>query len=1173
MRIRPLPLLIAVTVLALAAFYLLAGKPSDPAATAADASAAAIPAEENGPGDDSIAITPGPDGSAFQPGVAADPLARETERESLLPSADEMVLSGRVTLPDGTPSDEELHVVALRQSLDVRRLGGGTLFAPIWGGSARSGARPDDGTDAADSPGTELILAHTRVAADGEFSLLLPEGTKRAHLALTGRYLYSDHTTLFEASQEDIVLTPHLGAWISGEVVAAEDAGALETDDLRVGLFPDITSGRFNPMRMGQDFTSARTLTDGEGAFAFRGVPAAATFGLVARTAKQAVPVELGLKPQPGEHIQVRMEAGPGATLRGRIVDDMGHGVPEASVSATLPGILGQIIEEVRSTETDEEGNFVLEGLPEGPLKLKYSTPGFLDGSLTIDSLTAGQVQEGIELSLERGASCRGRVTFPDGQPAPGALITLSLDASAMAGMPGMGASAFQGGVGETDAEGRFSIGGLRGGPFLVQAILEVEDGPRVGDWSARATKVKLSRGEIDLVLEKLEEFRVRVTDSAGVPLEEYRLRATLKGTSGMFGIGAKIVSHSVEQAEDGQGILAGLDTGEWELVISADGYADSEVIPFSIPAPDEAHECVLFPDAAARGLVLDSDGRPVAGAEVTISLDMQDLISGATNPPTATTDAVGAFLLDGINPGPVALVASAQGYARSEPFTFDLEPGAMEEDVVLVLPSGGTILGQVVDEEGNPRPDRMIVAQKPPDYTGQRMDRTDQDGRFVLEHLEPGRWQITAMKNMLGSDEPGADSEEGMASLLEGMEVEFVEVAEGETVELVLGASSEFAVSVKVHVLANGEPVSGAMVSFVPEDPGDSKDSAAGPNMNFKVTDSEGWAQLEVEHAGPYLVSVQQNMAMGRQSVVEYIQVIPEEEEHQIEIELPVGSIKGRIFSPKGEPLAGCRVTLTVADGMNFGSFLGGNYAEVVTDDEGDYSIENLRPGTYSVAAGGSLLGGLFGSDAPGGRVVRGDLKITAGRVIEGVDFHLEEPGTITGIVRDTNGLPVEGAAVFVRDSSGLLLERFSFVASASDGSFRYTGVQAGTYFVSARKTGLASHESAPVRVASGKEAEVSLRLEAGTMLLVRVIDRSGKDVQSRVRVVDPNGHEVTGMLSMQDIMENFGSGFSSSVQRVGPLAPGSYRVEVTAEDGRSSSKSVTLDGRAERKLTVRLR
>ncbi|MFT5291474.1 MAG: hypothetical protein ACI8QS_002064 [Planctomycetota bacterium] len=1171
MKIRPLHLLLLATFVAIsiATFLLLSPDDGGTAVGAETSGQAARPEQSPGTAETSETAEDAPDIEELGVGDLA-------QREEYVPppvvldlAPGQVVLSGRVALPAETPLDEVAHVVALRQKAGVQTLGGGEMFSTVWGGQVMGIEETEEDNDG--------VLASAEIGADGSFQLILPEDTKRAHLAVTGRYLYSVSTRFCDEASEDITLRPRLGAWITGRVVAADGAPALEITSisdadeeaagLAVGLFPDLSSGRFNPMALRSGFVSSKTDAEADGSFAFRGVPTANVMGLVARTEQHAMPYETGLKVRPGEHLEIALTAKAGASLAGRVVDENGDGKPEVAVAVILPGLMGQVLESMRTTETAEDGSFTLKGLPSGQVTLVVEASAYLPLRIPLEEpLLPGEQRTGMEVSLDRGGSLAGRVFFPDGAPASDAIVNFSMDPSAFQmGMGGAG-TATRGGSGSVDATGHFLVSGLKGGPFLAKAQVEVPDGERAGSWSARQTKVALDSEDLEFRLEKAAEVRVRVTDSDGTALGEFSLIATLDGSAGMMGIGAEKATENVTEAVDGVGVLSGLTAGNWLLDVRADGFARPEQLAFTVPAGDVLLEVSLYPTATVLGRVIDTDGQPVADAQVGLVLGMEDLLSGDSAPrPSAVSDEEGRFELVNLNPGPSALVAKAEDFAASGTQVLDLDPGQIVEDIELILTMGGTVLGQVLDDEGNGKPGMMISAQRPPNYAEQRLDRTDGEGRFVLEHLEAGRWQITALRNVL--DDAGSDEGGGMADLLSDMKVEFVEVPEGEVVELILGKKVAGAVGVTVRVMSDDEPVPNALVSFIAEDSGDA------PAMKFKMTDGEGRMHIEVDEPGSYLISVQQNMAMGRQSTVEFIEDIPEAEEHELIFELPIGTISGRVYGPDGKALSNCRVTLTVEDGMTFGSFLGGNYAEVVTDEDGEYTIENLRPGTYSVASGGTPMGGMFGGSAPGGRVVRGGVKVSDGQKVGSIDFHLEEAGSISGFVRDNEGNPIGGCAVFVRDESGLLLERFSFVVSADDGSFRYEGVRPGTYFVSARITGRASHESAPVRVSGGNDASVELRLEAATMLLIRVIDKSGKDVQARVRAVDPNGHEVTGMLSMSDIMENFGQGFSSTLQRVGPLAPGRYRVEVTTADGRSATKPVTLDGRAERKLTVRVR
>jgi hypothetical protein len=145
--------------------------------------------------------------------------------------------------------------------------------------------------------------------------------------------------------------------------------------------------------------------------------------------------------------------------------------------------------------------------------------------------------------------------------------------------------------------------------------------------------------------------------------------------------------------------------------------------------------------------------------------------------------------------------------------------------------------------------------------------------------------------------------------------------------------------------------------------------------------------------------------------------------------------------------------------------------------------------------------------------------------------------------------------------------------IQSAADGAFKYEGVSAGEYVVSARGKNLASVESTPVRVPKAGTASVELVLHPGTKLVVEAMDDDGNPVQANITVTDARGREMQGMLGFAEMASGFSEGFDSSKQTIGPLPPGSYTVTAIADGGKKTSKPVNLDGQAERKLKLRLR
>jgi hypothetical protein len=345
---------------------------------------------------------------------------------------------------------------------------------------------------------------------------------------------------------------------------------------------------------------------------------------------------------------------------------------------------------------------------------------------------------------------------------------------------------------------------------------------------------------------------------------------------------------------------------------------------------------------------------------------------------------------------------------------------------------------------------------------------------------------------------------------------------------------------------------------------------------LKFTTTDGDGKFSFSLDHPGKYLTSVQivGDRAMA-QDTVEFPEVIPDAEEHQIKLELPVGRISGTVYGADGKPATDTRISLTVDGGIELGSFLGGRYVEARTGPDGHFDIQYMSPGTYSISAGGTVAGGLFGGSAEEGRVVAPGITVKEGEWVQGLDFRLKAPGMITGRVVDVTGSPVEHAAVFVRDESGHVLERFSMISSGPSGSFTYSGVAPGRYTVSARTSlDLASAESQLIEVSEGGSSEAVITVDAGTTLKISVVDDLDGIVEAKISVVDEQGHQVNGLLSYQQILDSQALSLSSTEEQcVGPLPAGRYTVTASTRDGRTVTKPVTLSGQAERKLKIRLK
>jgi len=1060
-------------------------------------------------------------------------------------------------LPAGTPPDEE-------------------LVARAW----RTPPSEDELTAGLDDDDRRSERVTTFPAQpDGRLEVAFPADAERGWVSVHGRYAYPTEARPVDlaADAPTVAIDLALGAWVRGRVTLPADVAAANVEELEVELVPDpmaAAGGAVNPF-LGT--VEERTATVRALAFEHRGVPSGSGWTV------QVVPDGLGahksepLDVEPGGRYDVVVPLVRGGLVTGRVVDPAGRPVAGADVDAQQHAIwFGAGGLDVRSGETDDDGRFELAAVAPGETRLEIEADGYVEAYEKLVVADGGR-HTGLVVELSEGATISGRVTFEDGTVASGVEVDVRFDVAGAMGMGGFNAAVGARGSAETDEDGTFRVTGLGKGPFTVACEAPPpgeEDGESSDDeaWSVRRNGVEPDTEDLELVLLPPVGLAGRVVDHEGQPVESFSVTtALLLENSPIQGIGVERRTLSFA-GENGAFRFPKLDRGYFSVTVDAEGYASPE--PVEVPVPQEEELVIAIePGASVTGIVLGPDGQPFAGAEVTLALELQDLIqsrTGQLDVPSTTSDGDGRFELTELRGGAANLVARAHGAAESLPVPADLAPGETTTDVTLHLRRGARLTGDVFDNEGEPAAGIQVIAQT---TTGQhqRIVRTAGDGTFAIEHLTPESYQVIAMMSDLGQlggedgDTPDA------AAMLSNMKMKMVTLADEEELHVVLGAPPEFPVVVSGRVTVDGVGLDDLYVQFIPH----GQDGLGG--MKIATTADGGEYELQLDGPGTYQVAISAADVSGTaRNSIEFTETIEQQDAYELDFALPVGRIRGRVTG-NGEPLVNTRVTLSQDGPVRSGTMLGGHYVDTLTDEDGRYEIEWVRPGTYTIAAGGSALGGLFGDDPKSfGRRVREDVEVRENEDVRGVDFDLEKPGAVTGVVVDPAGRPVPEATVFVETESGAALERFSFISSDAAGRFRYSGLAPGRYRVNARGAGHASESPVPVEVRSGEDTEVELVVREGAMLVVTIVDDEGEPLQVDVVVRDEDDRQVNGQLSIADLTEAFqgGDGFSLTDERVGPLPPGRYRVEATALDGRTARKLVRIrPGEAEQRVTVRVR